>query len=158
MGFGKKLEKIMQQKGIKQVELSKAADIPKTTLSSIINRDNTRIEIDVFLRICKVLGCSPEDFSDEINQIENNSLEPLSLEEQEIVSIYRNLNERGKKQLIEQVINLSELSKYKKESKIKYAYRVAHTKEGKEPSSGQIIKITNELLEKLRNAPESDIE
>lgn len=158
MGFGKKLEKIMLQKGIKQVELSKAADIPKTTLSSIINRDNTRVEIDVFLRICKVLGCSPEDFSDEINQIENSSFEPLSLEEQEIVRIYRNLNESGKKQLIEQVINLSELSKYKKESKIKYAYRVAHTKEGKEPPSGEIIPFSNELLEKLRNAPESDIE
>lgn len=158
MGFGKKLEEIMLKKGIKQVELSKAAKIPKTTLSSIINRDNTRVEIDAFLRICKVLDCSPEYFSDDIDLIKKNSLEPLSSIEQNIIIIYRSLNDKGKNQLFEQVVNLSELKKYKKDSEIKYAYRVAHTKEGKEPASGEIIPISDELLEKLRNAPESDIE
>lgn len=77
---------------------------------------------------------------------------------QEIIDIYENLNMEGRKQLILQAKNLFKIDDYKKESKIKYAYRVAHTKEGKEPLSGQIIEISDEVLEKLRNAPESDIE
>lgn len=86
------------------------------------------------------------------------SIEKLTVEEQQLITIYKNLNAEGRNQLIEQATNLSELAKYKKESEIKYAYRVAHTKEGKEPPSGEIIPISDELLEKLRNAPESDIE
>lgn len=86
------------------------------------------------------------------------STEKLTVEEQQLIKIYKSLNAEGRNQLMEQATNLSELAKYKKESEIKYAYRVAHTKEGKEPSSGQIIPISDELLEKLRNAPESDIE
>ena len=40
MGFGKLLEQKMKEKNVKQSELAKAIDIPKTTLSSIILRDN----------------------------------------------------------------------------------------------------------------------
>ena len=39
MGFGKLLEQKMKEKNVKQSELAKAIDIPKTTLSSIILRD-----------------------------------------------------------------------------------------------------------------------
>ena len=84
--------------------------------------------------------------------------EKITAEEQQLITIYKNLNTEGKNQLMEQAINLSELPKYKKDSEVKYAYRVAHTKEGEEPSSGQIMPISDELLEKLRNAPESDVE
>lgn len=158
MGFGKKLEEKMAQKGMKQIDLSKAANIPKTTLSSIIKRDNTRVEIDAFLRICEVLNCRPEDFSEEIGSNEKKSFLPLLNEEEEIIKIYRNFNDNGKKKILEYASDLSEIIKYKKGNEIKHAYRVAHTKEGKEPSSGEIIPISDEMLEKLRNAPESDIE
>lgn len=55
MGFGKLLEKKMKEKNIKQSELAKAVGIPKTTLSSIISRDNNKVEIEKFLSICKYL-------------------------------------------------------------------------------------------------------
>lgn len=114
MGYGKKLEEKMVQKGMKQIDLSKAANIPKTTLSSIINRDNTRVEIDTFLRICKVLNCRPEDFSEEIGSNEKKSLLPLLGEEEEIIKIYRNFNDEGKENLMRFATDLSEMDKYKK--------------------------------------------
>lgn len=87
-----------------------------------------------------------------------SNTEKLTVEEQQLITIYKNLNTEGRNQLMKQATNLSELTKYKKENETKYAYRVAHTKEGKEPPSGQIIQISDDTLEKLRNAPESDIE
>lgn len=68
MGFGKLLEKKMKEKNIKQSELAKAVGIPKTTLSSIISRDNNKVEIEKFLSICKYLNCDPEEFYSEYIQ------------------------------------------------------------------------------------------
>lgn len=68
MGFGKLLEKKMKEKNIKQSELAKAVGIPKTTLSSIISRDNNKVEIEKFLSICKYLNCDPEEFYSEFIQ------------------------------------------------------------------------------------------
>lgn len=62
MGFGKLLEEKMKAKGVKQAELAEAVGLPKTTLSSMITRDNTKIEIEKFLKICEYLDCNPEDF------------------------------------------------------------------------------------------------
>lgn len=66
MGFGKKLEKKMSEKGLKQADIVRATGISKTTLSSMINRDNTKVDVEIFIRICDALGCKPEDFADEI--------------------------------------------------------------------------------------------
>ncbi len=68
MSFGKLLKRKMEEKRIKQTELSEAVGIPKTTLSSIVNRDNTRIDIETFLKICKYLDCDPNEFSAEFAQ------------------------------------------------------------------------------------------
>ena len=62
MGFGRLLDQKMQEKKVKQAELADAVGIPKTTLNSIILRDNTKIEIEVFLKICDYLGCDPDEF------------------------------------------------------------------------------------------------
>lgn len=62
MGFGKLLEEKMKAKGIKQAELAEAVGLPQTTLSSMILRDNTKIEIEKFLKICDYLDCNPDDF------------------------------------------------------------------------------------------------
>lgn len=68
MGFGRLLEQKMKEKNVKQSELAKAVGIPKTTLSSIISRDNTKVEIEKFLSICKYLKCDPEEFYAEYMQ------------------------------------------------------------------------------------------
>lgn len=62
MGFGKLLEEKMKAKGVRQAELAAAVGLPKTTLSSMILRDNSKIGLDKFLEICEYLDCHPEEF------------------------------------------------------------------------------------------------
>ncbi|MBQ7014285.1 MAG: LexA family transcriptional regulator [Oscillospiraceae bacterium] len=76
MGFGKLLEEKMKAKNVKQAELAEAVGLPKTTLSSMILRDNTKIEIEKFLKICKYLDCNPEDFYSEF-KTQNKKMPPL---------------------------------------------------------------------------------
>lgn len=77
MGFGKLLEKKMKEKNVKQSELAKAVGIPKTTLSSIISRDNNKVEIEKFLSICKYLDCNPEEFYSEYMQEKEKASQPV---------------------------------------------------------------------------------
>lgn len=76
MSFGKMLERKMLDKKIKQADLAKAVGIPKSTLNSIIGRDNTKVEIETFLKICEVLDCEPEEFSEEIKRAAKSDLPP----------------------------------------------------------------------------------
>ena len=86
MGFGKKLQEKMDRKGIKQTELAKAVGIPKTTLSSMLSRDNTKVDIDVFLRICKMLDCMPEEFSEEMTGLARNIMDSGALTDEQLAA------------------------------------------------------------------------
>lgn len=77
MGFGKLLEQKMKEKNVKQSELAKAIDIPKTTLSSIILRDNSKVEIEKFLKICEYLECDPEEFYSEFKSTKEKNAPPI---------------------------------------------------------------------------------
>lgn len=65
MGFGRKLEEKMTEKGLKQADIVRATGISKTTLSSMISRDSAKVDVDVFIQICKFLECDPVEFSGE---------------------------------------------------------------------------------------------
>lgn len=65
MGIGSKLQKIIAEKGTNVNELAGRAKVSPSTLYSIIKRDNTKVDIDVLIAICKVLGVPVEYFSDE---------------------------------------------------------------------------------------------
>lgn len=75
MGFGKLLDQKIQEKNITQAELAAAVGIPKTTLSSIISRDSTKIAIEIFLKMCDYLECDPEEF---YREFRNNEFEQKS--------------------------------------------------------------------------------
>ncbi len=90
MGFGKLLEEKMKEKGIKQAELAAAVGLPKTTLSSMILRDNTKIEIEKFLDICEYLDCNPEDFYSEFKRTHTIKMPPMFARK------YERLDEFGK--------------------------------------------------------------
>lgn len=94
MGFGKLLDQKMQEKKVKQAELADAVGIPKTTLNSIILRDNTKIEIEVFLKICDYLGCDPDEFYNDFRReksehIKQASKYDITQHEREIINAYR---------------------------------------------------------------------
>ncbi len=101
MGFGKLLEQKMQEKKIKQAELAAAVGIPKTTLNSIILRDNTKIEIETFLKMCDYLGCDPDEFYNDFREektehIKHVSNDDITSHEREIIRAYREQSESVK--------------------------------------------------------------
>ncbi len=94
MGFGKLLEQKMQEKKVKQAELAAAVGIPKTTLNSIILRDNTKIEIEVFLKMCDYLGCDPDEFYNDFRKEKTEHIkqafkDDITPHEREIINAYR---------------------------------------------------------------------
>lgn len=131
---------------------------PYSTINNIFSRGVGGTGISTIIPLCRALNLDVDALADEKIKFKDNISADISTDEQTLLKIYRDFNDKGKRKLLEYASDLSEISKYKKENEIKYAYRVAHTKEGKEPPSGEIIPISDELLEKLRNAPESDIE
>ena len=96
MGFGKLLERKMKEKKIKQAELAAAVGIPKTTLNSIILRDNTKIEIEIFLKICDYLGCDPEEFYNDFRREKQILQDNITQHEIEIINAYRKQHESVK--------------------------------------------------------------
>ena len=144
LGFGKMLLEKMEEKGIKQSDLARAANIPKSTLSSIINRDNTRVEIDAFLRICKILECVPEDFSEEIVKTKNDV-------HIDFIKKYNSLDSFGK-EVVDAVLNIEYTRCCGSTVKV---FKAAHSTNDEPPA---IIEVPKSLIDKLENAPDSDDE
>lgn len=65
MGIGDKLQQIITAKNTNVNELAIRAKVSPNTLYSIIKRDNTKADINVLIRIAKVLGITVEYFGDE---------------------------------------------------------------------------------------------
>jgi len=96
MGFGVILKQKLQERGVKQAELAEGVGITKSTLSSIITRDTSKVEIETFLKICTFLKCDPEEFYDEYIQSASNSpapavRAPLSKAQERIVELFDSL-------------------------------------------------------------------
>ncbi len=91
MAFGKLLDKKIKEKNMSQSSVAKAAGIPATTLSSMISRDNTKVEIEVFLKLCDILDCDPEEFFNEFKLSPSKELPPS------FAMKYNNLDDHGKK-------------------------------------------------------------
>lgn len=113
MGFGKKLEQKMNEKGLKQADIVRATGIPKTTLSSMINNDNRKVDVEYFIRICNILDCKPEDFSEEILEA-TNIFAALTADEKTLLDGYRSFNNKGKEKLLDILSDMMHLDRYKK--------------------------------------------
>lgn len=96
MGIGKLLADKIAAQGLSKNQVAEAAKVPASTLYSIIKRDNTKVEIDAFLRICDVLKCSPEEFSSEIPTVFFEKNVQLTQQEESMIKKYRALDPRGK--------------------------------------------------------------
>lgn len=150
MGFGKLLEQKMNEKNIKQSELAEAVDIPKTTLSSMILRDNTKVEIEKFLKICDYLDCDPEEFYEEFRKTKTYSMPPSFTKK------YYSLDEHGKRAIDNLLDNEYDRCTADKEEKKYIRFVAARSKDGQSPM--RIEEVTKEAYEELINAPETDMD
>ena len=72
IGIGKKLSEILEQKNSNPNELSELSGIPSSTIYSIIKRDNSKVDIQVLLKICNVLNIKADVFYQEYMSEEPN--------------------------------------------------------------------------------------
>lgn len=95
MSFNQKIVERMQKLHLTKAQLAKAADIPYTTLDSMLKRDSDQKRMAGILRIAEILGTSVEElvFPEENPASREGS---LSSSEREIIERFRALDARGK--------------------------------------------------------------
>lgn len=64
MGIGNKLDTLLKERGMTVTELARRVDVAPTTIYSIIQRNNKKVDIDVLIKIARILGVNTEYFSD----------------------------------------------------------------------------------------------
>lgn len=111
MGIGDKLQKLISQKNTNVNELSVNAKVSPSTLYSIIKRNNTKVDIDVLIRISNILGVPVEFFSDEIclnscSQLDNPQTKKVPkdlkkiLEDEEVTLNGRMMSDEDKEKMM----------------------------------------------------------
>ncbi len=110
MGIGAKLKEIIDEKGTNVNQIAKQADISPMTIYSIIKRDNTKVDIEILLKICKVLDINVEEiyhpnFKSDINgkafKTDKSNFDlDLSEDETELIKLFRKLTDKDQQRYI----------------------------------------------------------
>lgn len=64
MGIGNKLDTLLKERGMTVTELARRVGVAPTTIYSIIQRNNKKVDIDVLIKIARILGVNTEYFAD----------------------------------------------------------------------------------------------
>lgn len=99
MKIGEFLQMYIDKNNISQAELARQSGVPASTISSIINRNNDRVAIEMMLKLCDVLGCDINEYINALKKdssITNNPVNILSNSEINHIKKYRTLDEYGK--------------------------------------------------------------
>ncbi|MBE6689584.1 MAG: helix-turn-helix domain-containing protein [Ruminococcaceae bacterium] len=97
MSFNKKVNALLKEKGITKAQLAKAADIPYTTLDSMLKRDTDTEKLKTIYSIAKKLGVSVEYlvFDNVGEAFRNENPVYISENETELINNFRLLDKRG---------------------------------------------------------------
>lgn len=77
MKIGEFIQKHMSEKQINQAELARRSGVPASTISSIINRNNDRVAIEMMLKLCEVLECDIEEYINELKKEQTRQMPSL---------------------------------------------------------------------------------
>ena len=64
MGIGNKLDELLKKQNMTVTELARRVGVAPTTIYSIIQRNNKKVDIDVLLNIADILGVDIDYFRD----------------------------------------------------------------------------------------------
>ena len=107
MNIGTKLEKLLKEKKTNVNQLSKRINVTPSTLYSIINRNNTKVEIDVLIAVANALDVPVEYFGDNYNY-ETKDYSFLKSDEKVLLEKYHNLNPQDKETIMNLITSLAE--------------------------------------------------
>lgn len=109
MAIGKILSDVLKERNTTVTDLARNINVAPTTIYSIIERDNMKIDISVLIKICKSLDVDIEMFYKDY--LDNDDSDKP---ESEIMFKYTQLNDNGKAKLNERLDELLELPKYRR--------------------------------------------
>ena len=99
MGF-EIINKIKKENGLTNAQIASMAGITLSTLDKITAGINTNPKLDTLQSICKVLGCTLNDFDDNFN-----SRNIYTVDEQSLINKYRTLDGYGK-EAVDSILNI----------------------------------------------------
>lgn len=150
------LKKLILSKFKSVKSFSEKANIPYTTVDSILKRGVGKANVINIIKMCQALNIDTDALSEgQIKpRIENvNSL--ISKHEDNIIKKYRTLDAHGKK-AVDYILN-AEHDRCTADKKEKYIrFVAARSKDGQSPMRTE--KVSKEAHEELINAPESDMD
>ena len=141
MGF-EIINKIKKEKGLTNAQISKLSGVTLSTLDKITSGVNTNPKFDTLQAICRVLGCTLNDFYD------SRPTDFFNLSEQGMIKKYRALDEHGK-DIVNTVLDKEYEHSVKQRQSISVAARGGDTVEG-------YVDGTDEELQKLLNDCDAD--
>ena len=94
MAIGKILSDVLKERNTTVTDLARNINVAPTTIYSIIERDNMKIDISVLIKICKSLDVDIEMFYKDY--LDNDDSDKP---ESEIMFKYTQLNDNGKAKL-----------------------------------------------------------
>lgn len=106
------LKEMISKTGLNMKAFAEKADIPYTTLRSMLERGVENASVNNVIKICSELNITIE----ELYEISENTSNLMSKEEITLLKNYNKLNGLGKKEANKRVSELTEINKYKKEN------------------------------------------
>lgn len=159
--IGTTLKRILEEKKMSPVELSRLTDIPVQTIYSIMKRDNDKVGLHKLVEICDVLDVSIEEFyMDYINSKSAESMRVFSEHEKEVIRNLRNLTEQGQKKVLDYINDLKNTGKYTQsedvqennEAEKEISVMKAARSDNNKPR--RMVRLTAEQLEILEKSPD----
>lgn len=100
MGF-EIINKLKKDKGLTNAQLAVLSGVTLSTLDKITSGINTNPKLNTLQAICRVLGCTLDDFDDNpdngnVYVLPKTENMPLDAAERELIKKYRDLDDRGK--------------------------------------------------------------
>lgn len=108
------LKQLINETGLKLKTFAEKADIPYTTLRSMLERGIENASVNNVVKICRTLNINVETLYD---MCSSQSISLSSAEENLLIK-FNKLNTEGKNEAIKRVDELAEVPKYKKESNV----------------------------------------
>lgn len=141
------INRLKKEKGITNAELAKASGVTLSTIDKITSGINTNPKLDTLQAICRVLGCSLNDFDDPANK-----KSALSTKAQEIAIKFDALDSYGQK-AVNCVLNV-EYERCENEKRAEQIESISATLPMWKISDGEMITLP--LLLQSRSAGHGD--
>ena len=151
MGIGAKLEHALTETGISVTELSSLSGIPKSTIYSMIDRDNSRLDIDILLKICQALNITTDEFLSFDEYDEQQHILRVTNHEKQLVIAYR--NDPDMQPAVDRLLRIDESIIVNKSEASENTVTVRYAARGPQSQGAGTMTMTQQELEALKNAP-----